>query len=95
MTTIAFRSDAELDRKLQDAMREEKKTKTHIIREALHAYFEARPRRAASNVASQRLTAAEVLKDGLGIWDGPSDASTNITRKVADHLFEKRRSRRG
>jgi len=94
MSTIAFRSDADLDRKLHEAMRDEKKTKTHIIREALHAYFEARPRRAA-NAAKPRLTAADVLNDGLGVWDGPEDASTNVTRKVADYLFDKRKSRRG
>lgn len=91
MTTIAFRSDAELDRKLREAMREEKKTKTHIIREALDAYFQTRPRRGAANAVKQRLTADEVLRDGLGVWDGPADASSNVTRKVADYLYEKRR----
>ena len=95
MATMAFRSDAELDRKLHEAMREEKKTKTHIIREALNAYFEARPRRTSATAAKPRVTAADVLKDGLGVWDGPSDASTNVTRKVADYLLEKRKSRRG
>ena len=94
MTIIAIRTDAELDRKLREAMREEKKTKTHIIREALHAYFEARPRRSAATAAKPRLTAADVLKDSLGVWDGPADSSKNVSRKVADYLYEKRRSRR-
>ena len=94
MSIIAFRADDELERKLRDSALKEKKTKTRIIQEALHQYLEGRPRRAGVQARTKRGGALEVLKDSIGIWDGPADASSDIGKKVGDYLLEKHRSRR-
>ena len=95
MNIIAFRTDDDLERKLRNAALKEKKTKTQIIQEALHMYLEGRPRSVRVLDRTKRgAQSAEALKDFIGIWDGPADASSNIGRKVGDYLLEKHRSRR-
>ena len=94
MSIIAFRTDAELEQKLNAAARREKKTRTEIIREALHFYLEGSKSPPGDRPSSRLPQAATALKDYIGVWDGPEDLSSDTGRKVAEYLREKQLRRR-
>ena len=94
MSIIAFRTDAELEQKLNAAARREKKTRTEIIREALHFYLEGAKLPPGGPPLSRATQAASALKDYIGVWDGPQDLSSDTGRKFAEYLREKHLRRR-
>jgi hypothetical protein len=88
---IAFRTDKETAKRLNDAAVKLSKTKTEILNEALHMYLEgsqpsARPRRG--------LIGATPIQDSIGIWDGPVDSSVSTGQRFGDILVESRATRR-
>ena len=93
MSIIAFRTNTELEEKLQMAAKRQKKTRTEIIREALHFYLDGthQSRKETSSGPSGR---SAILKELAGIWDGPEDLSVDTGRKVGEYLVEKQRRRR-
>ena len=94
MAIIAFRTDEQLEERLRRAAREEKKTKTEVIREALGLYFSNRDNYGRVKKLNKRHSLAEALKSDIGIWDGPEDASANTGKQLREILGEKHRTRR-
>ena len=88
---IAFRADRDTEKKLQDAARALKKTKTEILREALRLYLDGTGPAACRE--RKRITPATV-RASIGIWNGPNGSSVNTGRKFGKFLMESKRTRR-
>jgi hypothetical protein len=92
MGLIAFRTDAELEDKLERAALRQKKTKTAVIREALEMYLAENGDLKRSAATGLRL--ADVLKDDIGVWEGPATASSDTGKQLGGILLENYRTRR-
>jgi hypothetical protein len=94
MSMIAFRTDDQIDEKLRRAAREQKTTKTEIIREALEFYFDSKTGTTPARVSNKRVSLADILKPDIGTWDGPADSSLNTGKQLRDIFGAKDRPRR-
>ena len=94
MAIIAFRADEQLEERLRRAAREEKKTRTAVIREALDLYLRQRSNVSQVKQSRKRASLAEALKTDIGVWDGPEDSSVSTSRQFREILGEKHRTRR-
>lgn len=71
METVSLRISNSLGKKLAKLAREQKRSKSALIREALESYLE-------SNGQRTRLSAYDLTKDLCGsVTDAPADLSTN------------------
>jgi hypothetical protein len=91
---IAFRTDEQLDEKLRRVAREQKKTRTEVIREALDLYLSDRSRIRQPRRARKSASFAEIVKSDIASWDGPEDASVNTGKQLRQIFDEKNRARR-
>jgi len=88
---ITFRADKETELRLDDIASELKKTRTEVLREALHLYLEGHRPKAKPRSQSKKTTA---LQESIGVWDGPADSSVNTGKQFGDYLLESRKARR-
>jgi metal-responsive CopG/Arc/MetJ family transcriptional regulator len=88
---ITFRADKETEQKLNELAIELKKTRTEVLREALHLYLEGH-RPGSKRKTKSRKTL--VIQEFIGVWDGPEDSSVDTGKKFGDHLIESRKGRR-
>ena len=91
MSLIAFRTDTELEAKLERAATKQKRTRTDVIREALELYLQNESTPPAAVPQGQRLS--DALKSDIGTWNGPATASAETGKRFGDVLLEKYRRR--